>query len=616
MCGIAGVLLIRENELSQERTKEIIKQILRSQQQRGPDYEGLEELHSPQLAGFLGHNRLSIVDLSPMSNQPMWDETKRFCITYNGMLYNYLEIRSKLLDAGYQFFSTGDTEVVLKAFMHWGVSAFALFNGMFALGIFDQLDQVLYLVRDRFGVKPLFYGEFLNQFYFASTSNELASQFKLQTNMNEVVRGLQYWCYGSSNETIYQSLFSVAPCEVLTVQYKKGWLIEKQSYYSITHQVNQLIPEFHHADTKNLIEQVKFNLQEAIHLRLRSDVPMSVSLSGGIDSAVIASLSKKKNDSIVAFTFGSPLDRHSEAAMASQTAKHIGIPLKYVSPTREELFESFSNTLLLQDAPFPNFSIAAQYLVFAAAKREGFKVMLGGQGGDEIFMGYRKYFLFYLKKLFHEKQYTKFFHLLTGLLPTLLDEVNKLPFYMFQSHRYRQGNVLSGEWQAYRQDLNLKLAGIESLWQRQVADLYHYSLPSLLRYEDRNSMGNAIESRLPFLDYRLVELALALPDTTKIRHGLGKWILRQSASDYVSKEILFSRRKKGFEVQTQRWLDAGVGVELRKMIGARADLLSYFKLKGKVNEYCSDAALIKHPRRLAESLSLAWLATKNHFVWG
>ncbi len=615
MCGIAGAMLSNKENSKVDNVTQIIDKIIFSQVNRGPDHQALTQINSENLKLILGHNRLSIMDLLPSSNQPMWDENKRFCIVYNGMLYNYIELRTQLRAVGYNFHTKGDTEVVLKAFMHWGIDAFNFFNGMFAIVIFDLLHEKLYLVRDRFGIKPLFYCKIHNHIYFASTTTELATQLKLQPNMAEIARGVKYWTYGANNQTLYQELLSVAPSEVISIQYQQGWQMTTHKFYSLENQVNSLIPQLMISSEKKLIEQVEAILQDAVSVRLRSDVPLGISLSGGIDSAIVASLAKKEQQDLIAFSFGSLAQNYSEAKMTSITAANIAIPLQFVFPQPSEMKVGFWKTLLLQDAPFPTFSIVAQYFLFEAANRQGIKVMLGGQGGDEIFMGYRKYLLFYCQQLLKRRKYLVTLRLLLGLLPTCYRELGNFPKYISQSKRYALRQTTPDRWKPYSTQINLGISFNQPLWQRQVKDIYAYSLPALLRYEDRNSMGNSIETRLPFLDYRLVELALALPEAMKLRQGFGKWILRQVASRYIPNQVCFSRVKRGFDVQNRLWINSGIGESMRESLKSNSNLLRYMGLVDQVDSLFNDRALESNSARLAECISLVWMSTKDHFNW-
>jgi asparagine synthase (glutamine-hydrolysing) len=612
MCGIGGIFMPKR--LSPVKEIEKINQILATQFYRGPDRKDIQLIESPNNHMIMGHNRLSIVDLHG-SNQPMWDENKNFCIAYNGMLYNYIELRNYLKERGHTFSSAGDTEVILKAFIEWGDKAFTFFNGMFAIAIYNKIEEKLYLARDRFGVKPLFYSIQQNRIYFASTSSELARQLNLQPNLAMLAKGLHYWSYECEAETVYQDLSSVTPSEFIIFENKYGLKKTANKYYDLTVRVNTLISTQRTVSLRDSIKKVDALIHDAVKIRLRADVNLGVSLSGGIDSTLIASIIKKMDGQygqITAFSFGSLHDSTSEAKMAKLAADNAELSLAFVNPTAKEMQEGFWQTLTLQDAPFPNLSIVAQYLVFNAAHQQGVKVMLGGQGADEIFMGYRKYLYFHLQHLFQQKKYFSALFFLSTLIPLFFCESKNLTDHLFNIKRYTN-RIHTPRWE--KTPVKLGITKSDPLWKRQFQDIYFLSLPTLLRYEDRNSMGNSIESRLPFLDYRVVELALALPETLKLHRGYSKWILREIAKQYLPQEITSSLVKRGFNVESRKWICSGLGESLRDRLKSRPALLKRMDLENKVDHLFSDQSLYSHPFNLAECITLAWLAQKDHFVW-
>ncbi|MBA2655118.1 MAG: asparagine synthase (glutamine-hydrolyzing) [Gammaproteobacteria bacterium] len=615
MCGVAGLLSTKTKHLSEREDYSHVEKMLADQAYRGPDHHQIECVNTPNLFLTLGHNRLKIIDLNVNSNQPMWEDEKRYIISYNGMLYNYLELRQQLKSAGYQFTTQGDTEVVLKSFMHWGHDAFQRFNGMFAVAIFDVLEEKLYLIRDRYGIKPLFYFYQRDKVYFASTSSKIAELLHLQPNMAYHAKGLAYWCYDFESESAYKDLLMVAPSEIVTVNFKNELHIKTQKYYCLSEKVQQLIDVQLSESHQTITAKIQFLLEDAVALRLQSDVPVGLSLSGGIDSGTVAGLAKKNADFLPTFSFGSLNDRHSEALNTKMTADKVGCNVHFVNPSANEMRDSFWRTLQLQDAPYPNFSIPAQHLVFDHARQQGIKVMLGGQGGDEIFMGYRKYLLFYLSQLLYTKKSLSTITFMAQLIPSLVGELHNFKNNLFSFKRYTN-NLVDPVWKAFTPTLDITIDKRKSLWQRQLADIQMFSLPTLLRYEDRNSMGNGIESRLPFLDYRLVELALALPDTLKLHRGYTKWILRKISQQYIPSDIAFSRQKRGFDVKSQNWIASGIGEDLRATLHSNPHLLKRMGISNKVNILFSNQKLITDSYRLAEAITLAWLAKKNHFVWG
>lgn len=614
MCGIAGIFLRKKKRQWIEDEQAKIAKILLDQATRGPDFKRIETIESPHNLVLFGHNRLSIVDLAESSHQPMWDETGRYCLIYNGMLYNYVELRKKLIVMGYRFFSQGDTEVILKSFIAFGRDSFNLFNGMFALAIYDKVAERLYLARDRFGVKPLFYTIVENKLYFASSSKELARQLTLQPNFAMLARGINYWCFDGGNETVYENLTMVAPSELLIFEFTPSLQKVSAHYFNLALQVKNTAASMIFDNVDRVIEEAECLLQDATRIRLQSDVPLGISLSGGIDSGTVAGMAKKELGELKAFSFGCLHNHHTEAKRSQLTANHLGVDIQFIYPAAQEMQAGFWQTLSLQDAPFPNFSIVGQYFVFNEAHRQGIKVMLGGQGGDEIFMGYQKYFYFYLQRLLFEKKFLRAMCCGASLLPSLITQANQLTSHWFNIKRYT-AKTFHSRWQNPAQKMFVGSDKEEALWRRQLRDIDALSLPTLLRYEDRNSMGNSIESRLPFLDYRLVKFALALPDAFKLRHGFSKWILRKISANYIPREIYRARTKRGFDVDTRHWIHAGVGESMRLQLKANPAMLKQLGLQHSIDNIFNDAQLITNRAALAECITLAWLASKRHFIW-
>ncbi len=607
MCGIAGAF---SGSQPTSALSQLVGQIVASQLARGPDYQAVVELPQPSGQLVLGHNRLSIIDLSEQSNQPLWDHSGRYCIVFNGEIYNYLELRQELQALGHCFRTQGDTEVILEAFKAWGPAAWERFIGMFAFALLDTQAQQLWLVRDRFGVKPLYYRAEENLLAFASSTEALAQHFGLSPNLEYVSRGLFYYVYEDDSDISPYTGLSALPAGHHARIHLRQPRVEPQPYYDLKSRVEQKIQTLNGLDEKALLEELEATLHSAVQLRLRSDVPLAISLSGGLDSSLVAALAARQHERVVGFCYGHPQAPRSEGPLAQELAQKAGIEVRFVWPelSKEHLIQAFEKTLAAQEAPFPTLSILAQNFVYEAARAEGYKVLLGGQGGDEGFMGYRKFFLFQLRYLLAQKRYAELAGFALGLAQLLRAEMYKLGLFWQNRQRYF-GKPPQGHLRLPPVQMALG-AGQQAPWLRQMLDVTRYSLPTLLRYEDRNSMGHSIESRLPFLDYRVLELGLALPVHLKLRHGYGKWALRQVARDKIPESIRNARYKRGFDV-TQSWLAAGLGSHLQGHIQAAAPLLRGVLAPGLnlAQTYTPDQ-MQQHPRLLAEAISLVWLARR------
>ncbi len=608
MCGIAGAFSPNRPE---EDLRRVVGEVVQSQFRRGPDVQAVLALPQASASLVFGHNRLSIIDLSEHSNQPLWDHTQQFCIVFNGEIYNYLELRQELLGLGHHFRTQGDTEVILEAYKAWGKAAWERFIGMFAFALLDTQAQQLWLVRDRFGVKPLFYLMQDGVLAFASSTPALARHFGLQPNLEYVHRGLLYYVYEDDSDiTPYAGLHALPAGHHACIDLHQP-RVQPERYYDLPTRVALRVQELAALEEKVLLEHLEVTLNSAVALRLRSDVPLAVSLSGGLDSSLVAAMAAQAHGHVVGFCYGHPQAERSEGPLAQALAQKAGIEVHFVWPelSPDALIQAFEETLEAQDAPFPTLSILAQNFVYQRARAEGYKVLLGGQGGDEGFMGYRKFFLFQLRHLWHTRRYGELAHFALGLFQLLGAELYKIGLFWQNRERYT-GQSHSRNLRLPGRPLELGASAEQAPWVRQMLDVVRYSLPTLLRYEDRNSMYHSIESRLPFLDYRVIEFGLALPVSLKLRNGYGKWALRQIARDKIPESIRLARYKRGFDV-TQDWLLAGLGKHLwSQLVSSQALLKDLLEPGTDLAKTYTPERMQQQPRLLAEAISLVWLARK------
>jgi asparagine synthase (glutamine-hydrolysing) len=615
MCGITGAW-VHDGAATDSRYRKHVQAILNAQVARGPEHQEITDIKIAETQQLiLGHNRLKIIDLSDNANQPLWDASKRYCITYNGEIYNYLELRALLTSLGYRFQTHSDTEVILNAFAHWGIDCITQFNGAFAFALYDAEEKRFWLVRDRFGKKPLFYYRTPKAYYFASSALALAKIFNLAPNLSYMTRGLHYWVYEDDSAIApYLGLQALPAAHYLRLDYNATGEPRShlQRYYDLSIQVEK--QQAHMADQPfaTLKDAVGAVLENAVVIRLRADVPLAVSLSGGFDSASIAALVKAHHSNIQCFTFGDAQDARSEGPLVAQLAKSHNLTVTYIPSDPNKLARAMAETIKAQGAPFPSLSIIAQYLVYQRVRESNVKVLLGGQGGDEAFMGYRKFHWFWLKELLTQQRYHHAIAFLWQSQRLLFAEGQRLHAFWRARHRY----FAKGQ----RPELHvLNLPVIEPLalgdissttgtLHRQILDVTRFSLPTLLRYEDRNSMAHSVESRLPFLDYRLVELGLALPVALKLHKGYGKWVLRELMQAKIPDSIRLARYKRGFDVAANVQAQAIFAKALREGLHNTWDSIrDYVQSNIIIDKAFSDAALRQRPGALAEGISLLWL---------
>lgn len=611
MCGISGFFSANSSGLGES----LVARIVRHQNKRGPDAQAVSTVSAQEPHVVLGHNRLSIVDLSEASNQPLWDHERRVCVVFNGEIYNYLELRNELRRLGHEFHTQGDSEVILEAYKEWGIDAVERFIGMFAFALWDTATRELWLVRDRFGVKPLFYRQGPEGVAFASTPTVMAQYFGLDPNLDYVADGIELRMYERDDDIAPYRGIHALPGGCLarvTLDPASQVRLEVRRYYDLGAKVVARRASLLEKNDRDWIEETRGCLESAIDLRLRSDVPLGLSLSGGIDSSTIGALVARRQPNLFAFTFGSPEDEFSEGRNVAAIAAKVGIKVTYCQPTIAEVIDRLRVTIAAQDAPFPGGSIIAQHFVFEAARAQGIIVLLGGQGADEALMGYHKFKVFLLQDALRNYRYGTALSLAAWMGALLASEGTNLAGYWRERHRFLPSKRAAQRTPLFTRTAPLpdqRLGSDTAVWQRQLLDVTRFSLPTLLRYEDRNSMGNSVESRLPFLDHRFIELGLALPDAVKVRHGFGKWVLREVARDLIPEPIRTLRKKRGFDVNLQRWIQGGLGAAMRSQLQEQQDLFRPMLTRTpNFSAEFSDPALVRSPHAFAEAVSLLWLA--------
>ena len=544
MCGISGI--INKNNKSVEEL--LILQMTNIIAHRGPDSSGS---YLYKNIAF-GHRRLSILDLSSSGHQPM-KYLDDLVITYNGEIYNFIEIREELIQKGYIFDSNSDTEVILKAYHCWGKTCVNYFNGMWSFSILDIKQKIVFCSRDRFGVKPFYYIENNDLFSFGSEISQLLP-FLPNRILNKKV-ALDYLISGieeCSNETFFKDIYLLKGGHNLVFDLQtNSYEIERYYNLKLSDQKNTSVDDY--------IQELK----RSITLRLRSDVKVGTCLSGGIDSSTISSFASKlyqnSNEKFMAIHAKSSEYKTDESEFAKIVSKIANINLNFVEPSYSDFKSNILSIIKIQQEPFGSLSIIMQYFVFKKAKELGCIVMLDGQGGDETLLGYERYYPAIVKS---KKGIAKLKALLQSSKNSRLSLLDTIKYqYYFSNYKLRLKRLkfknsfykseILNEYES--EELRIISESYNDISILQKNEIESSQLPHLLKYEDRNSMANSIESRLPFLDYKLVELSLNTNNSLKIKDGWTKFILRKAAETILPKEIVWRKTKLGFNAPEKTW---------------------------------------------------------------
>ena len=538
MCGIVGVV---------GDTKSVdLASAVSSLRDRGPDAEG--EYLGPDVA--IGHTRLAIVDLDPRSNQPFVSADGRWVLSYNGEVYNYPELRAELQTLGCEFTTAGDTEVVLKALLAWGTDAFNKFNGMWALALYDTEERSLLLCRDRFGVKPLFYRSFSGGLAFGSTGRAiaLATREPLTPSIVATTDFLLTSSCSWPGQTWFEGMHELPAGHFLrwnSGQTSVGCFYRLQGAEG--------------ADPGDLGEL----FMDAVKIRLRSDVPIGVCLSGGVDSSLILAAVSQLGGEVTAYTVRSDGLPDSEHVRAHEFAGLLGVPTVTVDvPSAEFDLNSFADLTSQLEGPSASPAIIPFASLMAAIKSDGHSVALDGQGADEAFMGYLErtvpYEIGYNLSNWEFAQAIDSARALAGYMPLGSAAAYTLRCWVpgaasaYQSKR-GIGISLGPKSDAASSPLNRR-PGRVSGGAAASRYLVTQSLPSLLRYSDRLSMLHAVEGRQPFMDYRLVEFGVGADPALHTANGQSKSLLRQLGVQMVPGAKSFGRPKLGFPTPVSAWM--------------------------------------------------------------
>lgn len=582
MCGIAGII---NSEKNIKDLEEEIKKMTDIIEHRGPNAKGYY-IENNKVA--FGHRRLSILDLSNIGNQPMSINDNELVIIFNGEIYNYIEIKQDLQNKGYNFKSNTDTEVILYAYKEWGKNCVNKFNGMWAFAIYDRKNSRIFCSRDRFGVKPFYYKLENNTFYFGSEIKQLIKKENNKVNKEILIT---YLTTGIEEYDIFNTFF--ADIKKLPGSYNLTYDLNTnnftmEKYYDLESKVKKRKKE-----TKELyVEDYKKIFKNSISLRLRSDAKVGVCLSGGLDSSSIATVAgkelfKKSNQKMLAIHAKASEKELAENYYAEIVSKQSNLKLEVIEPTIEEFKQLIDEVIYTQEEPFGSPSIFMQYLVMKKAKELGCFVMLDGQGGDETLLGYERYYCAYLNSLPLLKKILAFNKIRQNNTLSMLTILKyTIGFSNYNIRKLLINKRATKIKKEYKKYINFEIIkksakAFKDINKLQILEINNLQMPHLLKYEDKNSMKHSIETRLPFIDYNLVETVLAIDNSIKIKDGWTKYILRKTMEDIMSKEISWRKSKLGFVSPEKTWLNE-IKNEIKKSFET-SELLNSICMIEKIN---------------------------------
>ncbi|MCP5051579.1 MAG: asparagine synthase (glutamine-hydrolyzing) [bacterium] len=609
MCGIAGI-----GGIEFQVDPQWIQQMTDALAHRGPDDEGYlaidtngqrvvhltgkdSKVNGPSIDRsidmadvFLGHRRLSILDPTPAGHQPMSTPDGKIWIVYNGEIYNYIELRDELKQRGHRFRTTTDTEIILAAYERWGQKCLAHFDGMWSFVIYDQRKNILFGARDRFGVKPFYYYKDSSYFAFASEVKSLLTLPFITKQLNTealfdfmVFNGLPFM-----EEGFFKGINELQPAHAF-IYYLENGHFSKWKYFTLRY--NRKPDGFEKENSLRYIEDIREKLTHAVKLRLRSDVPLGSALSGGIDSSAIVCiisqlmtidsslegpLSEALNGGFrqKVFTASFPGTSIDESDWAKLAAERSNARWHQTFPKAEEYLADIEDLAYTQEIPYGSPSVYAQYRVMKLAKENDVKVILDGQGADELFTGYTMYydvFFYQLLKQFNIKTLAnEFLHLGNApvnykeMLLALFKQARRqiVPYRFIKKYRTGQTNrfhhryISEDFWEANKNRFDLiRDRDFKSLNNMLFEYFTRQKLSNLLKYEDRNSMRFSVESRTPFADHLgLIQYVFNIPAAYKIHNGWSKYLLREAMKGILPEEIRVRKDKKGFFVPDLQWL--------------------------------------------------------------
>lgn len=561
MCGISGLISLNNSVDFQFRNDFRSKLSLMNDliAHRGPDSDGIF-IKDPICFGF---RRLSIIDLSDDANQPMLGNNGDIAIIFNGEIYNYVEIKSELINKGYLFKTQSDTEVIINSYLEYGFDCVEKFNGMWAFAIYDFRKRILFCSRDRFGVKPFYYYRDSDTLYFSSEMKSLHQVCNLnRANLSKVYEYLAYGYRINDGETFLENCFELLPGTNMIYENNK---IRFQKYWELG------VNTFRHNHSLSYHEEYSQLFESAVRLRYRSDVPVGILLSGGFDSSSIAKVTDNliekgelEQNEIHAFIASFPNFKDDETEIAREfikTCKHIRLHEMVIDSNN--ISGDFEKIIYGLDHPVSSFATIAHNNIMKKCNERGIKVVLNGQGSDEAYAGYVRYIsgVHLLDQLLERKGnfFSEFHHLNSQnkysgahLISQMFKSTLSLPYSSYLRAKYMEKSLTSldpdfvkNNYNHYKSDWKFSLKG-DNFNRYLLNHITHKTLNNILQYEDISSMLQSIEIRSPFMDYRLMEFAFSIPNELKFNKGITKVIQRETIGKMLPASITYNRKKIGF----------------------------------------------------------------------
>ena len=600
MCGISGSITKEKFE-----NLALIKKTLFLMKRRGPDNQNFYKKKEKNKSINLLHSRLNIIDVKSRSNQPM--TIGEYTLIFNGEIYNYIELKEKLKKKNYTFKTTSDTEVLLNAYIEYGEKCVDHFIGMWAFAIWDNVKKKLFLSRDIFGEKPLYYFLSNDGFFFGSEIKFIKSLSNKSFKINKSHINKNLFCgYKSlfkNNETFFEKIYSLESSTNLTIDLNLN--IVKKKYWSPKLNID------YNLDEKIASMEINKLLQKSLNLRMRSDVPIAFCLSGGIDSSILSSLaSKKLNREISTFSIIDQDPNYNENENIKLVVKDLGCKNTniFLKDKKNFFFKRLKELTSYHDGPISTISYYIHSFLSEEISKKGYKVAISGTGADEIFTGYYDHYLLHLQSIYKLKSFkNNLKSWYKYIFPYIRNPYLKDPYVYIRDKKNRENvyesNLGINIFSRSKNRLNFteNKYSRELLRNRMLNELFHEVVPVILKHDDLNSMFFSIENRSPYLDRKIVEFSLKVPAEILIKNGYQKRLLRESSKKILLDQIRLDRQKKGFNSSISSVLDLNDKKNINRIFNKNNPINDFVNLK-KLRENLDIKSIPNHYSKLLFSI--------------